>query len=1365
MKFSILILLVAALLIVPIFSLAECNKIGTTVIFVNGIFGELKFAQADAKSLAIEYALRGKGRDISFINGYNASHAEGVADLVEAAVQMYLGGFLDHDLTDILRQIHADLKTQRVLLVGHSQGTFYTNAAYDYLIGHGVDKGSIAVYNVATPANKVAGDGNYLTSSSDKIIDSIARKLATVAVAKKPLPANIDIKIPDNPEIDYSNGHSFSNAYLGLVPDKIISGIDNDLNSLTANSDKNECFIQPELGTMYRVFDLGYQIVDSVGEYSQYAVTTPTITEPMQKFGDVVFNGIYNFGNGIYSFGRGIFSNVASAIGQGTAGISSFIKLNSNSNLPTGPIISPELTVEPFQPIIPEEIIPPVETLSYQDQLDDIEERLDIIRQQVQTLIDQQNQQEDDNDNDNKNQEKNSKDSSAGSGTTRVNYPKILISEVQISPIGQRFIELYNPNSTSVSLIDWYLQRKDNNDSSWGSLVSATNFEGKTIQANGYFLISREIGGSNIFSNITLTNDNSLALKNPNGEISDKLGFGLAIDSETTPTINPAINLSIGRKLSAGGAEQDLDNNLADFEANTPTPGAHNIKYIEPPAATLSSIAITTPAGKIIYNVGEVLDITGLVVTGTYSDASTRVETVTATNITGFDSTIAIANQILTVTIGGKTTNYSISVNNIFDATPPSITSHTISNQVFSPNGDTIEDTTSIDLAFSEDVKVDFDIINSSDVKVKDIYDSVKVKNPDAKIWDGKDNAGILVAEGVYTIKIVITDMADNSVTDISKKIAVDNFIPSSTNFTITPTCVFSSPDVSDSFGNSWGVVGMCSCGSPAWSDEIKGYGIEMKTNCGWNSSTNQVCNDVSFHRNGDAKIWTYQTIYIINGICSLNPTLPDPVPSSDIQVNSSVYVVSIPIKGSATVINVPFAVSKADLLANLTKNQAGQTWDDSLISNPPMNGDKLIVIAEDGISKATYTISVPSSSNFTITPTCVFSSPDVSGAYGNSWSSVGMCGCLSPNWSNTIRDSGHDMKICGWNASTNQTCYDVSFGRNGDSKRWAYQTIYIINGVCTLTPSNTPIDMPVISGIRPPFISASPVAMATETPEYTSTVSWTPNDGVFIGNTVYTAKITITPKTAYSLAGIPENFFTVAGTSSPATNSANSGVINATFPVTNPIETTIPSINYNITPDCIFSSSDVSNAYGNYWSTVGMCGCLSPNWSNTIRDSGHDMKICGWNASTNQTCDEITFGRNGSTNRWAYPAVYIENGVCKTSPTVDATPPSIVIYAISNETISPNGDGDADTTEIDLKFSEEVKVNVDILDAGGVLVFKDFYKSDKVTNPQAKTWDGKDGAGTILPNGIYTIKIVITDMVGNSITDTSRNIIISIPI
>ncbi|MFA6270225.1 MAG: Ig-like domain-containing protein [Candidatus Paceibacterota bacterium] len=91
------------------------------------------------------------------------------------------------------------------------------------------------------------------------------------------------------------------------------------------------------------------------------------------------------------------------------------------------------------------------------------------------------------------------------------------------------------------------------------------------------------------------------------------------------------------------------------------------------PVATLSSVAITHPANKLTYTVGDALDITGLVVTGTYSDASTEVETITTANVTGFDSSVPATGQVLTITVEGQTVTYTIDVVDAPDTTPPTI--------------------------------------------------------------------------------------------------------------------------------------------------------------------------------------------------------------------------------------------------------------------------------------------------------------------------------------------------------------------------------------------------------------------------------------------------------------------------------------------------------------------------------------------------------------------------------------------------------------------------------------------------------------------------------------------------------------------
>lgn len=77
---------------------------------------------------------------------------------------------------------------------------------------------------------------------------------------------------------------------------------------------------------------------------------------------------------------------------------------------------------------------------------------------------------------------------------------------------------------------------------------------------------------------------------------------------------------------------------------------------------TLQSIAITTPATKLSYNVGDTLDITGLVVTGKNSDNSTTPEAITLADVSGFDSSAVVASQTLTITVGGKTATYTISI-------------------------------------------------------------------------------------------------------------------------------------------------------------------------------------------------------------------------------------------------------------------------------------------------------------------------------------------------------------------------------------------------------------------------------------------------------------------------------------------------------------------------------------------------------------------------------------------------------------------------------------------------------------------------------------------------------------------------------
>ena len=76
----------------------------------------------------------------------------------------------------------------------------------------------------------------------------------------------------------------------------------------------------------------------------------------------------------------------------------------------------------------------------------------------------------------------------------------------------------------------------------------------------------------------------------------------------------------------------------------------------------LVSIAITTEPTKLEYVVGQVADYDGLVVTATYDDSSTAVIAIGDLGISGFDSSAAVADQTITITLGDQTATFTIDV-------------------------------------------------------------------------------------------------------------------------------------------------------------------------------------------------------------------------------------------------------------------------------------------------------------------------------------------------------------------------------------------------------------------------------------------------------------------------------------------------------------------------------------------------------------------------------------------------------------------------------------------------------------------------------------------------------------------------------
>ncbi|MFA5360573.1 MAG: lamin tail domain-containing protein, partial [Candidatus Paceibacterota bacterium] len=188
-------------------------------------------------------------------------------------------------------------------------------------------------------------------------------------------------------------------------------------------------------------------------------------------------------------------------------------------------------------------------------------------------------------------------------------YPKILITEIKVAGLSSEekinvydeFIELFNPNNEEVNLEGWYLQKKTSQAEEFSSLVPSNLLAGKSIGLNDYFLIAHSSSSYTqmadvLISNYSLTDNNTIILKNPNREIVDTVGFGEANECETNCMLNPEPGQSIQRQYLDNNFV-DSDNNLNDFELqNCPSP-----KGLSSDNCFTSSTASTSPTPIIPY--------------------------------------------------------------------------------------------------------------------------------------------------------------------------------------------------------------------------------------------------------------------------------------------------------------------------------------------------------------------------------------------------------------------------------------------------------------------------------------------------------------------------------------------------------------------------------------------------------------------------------------------------------------------------------------------------------------------------------------------------------------------------------------------
>jgi hypothetical protein len=232
-----------------------CTKNGYSVLAINGIFTAEETARNNSFALKYKLGNSYNNEPLTVDYLYNPTHNK-VIDLLDAINQKLFEQnsyhIEDSDFIEMLTDASAKINTQKLLLVGHSQGNFYANTFYNKVVDEkgGIPSESLAVYSVATPTSYVSGGGLYVTSDTDEVIAGAVAKAPMTNILKPNL--HIDFK-KDNPE---ANGHGFANIYLAYEGSRIISDIKTSLDKLQNNDIQKEdapCIDTPEFTIAQKV--------------------------------------------------------------------------------------------------------------------------------------------------------------------------------------------------------------------------------------------------------------------------------------------------------------------------------------------------------------------------------------------------------------------------------------------------------------------------------------------------------------------------------------------------------------------------------------------------------------------------------------------------------------------------------------------------------------------------------------------------------------------------------------------------------------------------------------------------------------------------------------------------------------------------------------------------------------------------------------------------------------------------------------------------------------------------------------------------------------------------------------------------------
>lgn len=188
----------------------------------------------------------------------------------------------------------------------------------------------------------------------------------------------------------------------------------------------------------------------------------------------------------------------------------------------------------------------------------------------------------------------------------------VVINEVNLSPIEERFIELHNNSNSPQSLTGWSIKRKSSGGIEY-SLVSSSRLENKVIAGGGDFIVVNESNYTGTLTpdatwakSYTFSENNTILLYNQNDELIDDFPVSNSNNTETNNEVDNIDSTDTSSASTTSVSKKDTEPII--FKITT--------KIISPKIVTsgipfsLSSITnsntgTTYAVGKFVWNFGD----------------------------------------------------------------------------------------------------------------------------------------------------------------------------------------------------------------------------------------------------------------------------------------------------------------------------------------------------------------------------------------------------------------------------------------------------------------------------------------------------------------------------------------------------------------------------------------------------------------------------------------------------------------------------------------------------------------------------------------------------------------------------------------